>query len=173
VIGDNETGFKGTADDHYRMEAWEFMLAGGGLYNNLDYSFVVGHEDGTFQYPEKQPGGGNRGFREQMKVLKEFIEGFDFVRMKPARGMLKSELEKEDRAQLLAERGRQYAGYFKLKKSVPLKLEMPQGKYSVRWLDAVTGKELTSHTLEHQGGDATVRMAAEPREYALAIRREK
>ena len=39
VIGLNETGFKGTADDHYRMEAWEFILAGGGLYNNLDYSF--------------------------------------------------------------------------------------------------------------------------------------
>src|SRR6185295_12142110 len=27
VIGDNETGFKGTNDTHYRMEAWEFILA--------------------------------------------------------------------------------------------------------------------------------------------------
>jgi hypothetical protein len=49
--GDNETGFKGTGDTHYRMEAWEFLLTGGGLYNNLDYSFAVGHEDGTFKYP--------------------------------------------------------------------------------------------------------------------------
>ena len=32
VIGENETGFKGTDDDHYRMEAWEFLLAGGGLH---------------------------------------------------------------------------------------------------------------------------------------------
>jgi hypothetical protein len=31
VIGENETGFKGTGDTHYRMEAWEFLLAGGGL----------------------------------------------------------------------------------------------------------------------------------------------
>ena len=31
---------------------------GGGLYNNLDYSFVAGHEDGTFVYPASQPGGG-------------------------------------------------------------------------------------------------------------------
>ena len=53
------------------MEAWEFLLAGGGLYNNLDYSFVVGHEDGTFEYPKTQPGGGDRKFRQQMKVLKE------------------------------------------------------------------------------------------------------
>src|SRR5262249_10776855 len=29
VIGENETGFKGTGDTHYRMEAWEFLLAGG------------------------------------------------------------------------------------------------------------------------------------------------
>ena len=57
VIGDNETGFKGTNDTHYRMEAWQFIMAGGGLFNNLDYSFTVGHEDGTFVYPKTQPGG--------------------------------------------------------------------------------------------------------------------
>src|SRR4030095_7012222 len=39
VIGDNETGFRGTNDLPYRVEAWSFILAGGGLYNNLDYSF--------------------------------------------------------------------------------------------------------------------------------------
>jgi hypothetical protein len=31
VIGENETGFKGTNDGHYRMEGWEFILAGGAL----------------------------------------------------------------------------------------------------------------------------------------------
>ncbi|MBT4820552.1 MAG: cellulase family glycosylhydrolase, partial [Lentisphaerae bacterium] len=57
LIGDNETGFKGNGDFHYRREGWAFILAGGGLYNNLDYSFTVGHEDGTFEYPTTQPGG--------------------------------------------------------------------------------------------------------------------
>ena len=42
LIGDNETGFRGTADLAYRTEGWDFILAGGGLYNNLDYSFTVG-----------------------------------------------------------------------------------------------------------------------------------
>lgn len=41
VIGDNETGFEGSGTEHYRMEAWEFILAGGGLFNNLDYSFTA------------------------------------------------------------------------------------------------------------------------------------
>src|SRR2546427_424072 len=77
VIGDNETGFRGTNDLPYRVEAWSFILAGGGLFNNLDYSFTVRHEDGTFVYPSKQPGGGNPVFRKQMKVLKDFIGSFD------------------------------------------------------------------------------------------------
>ena len=168
VIGDNETGFKGTADDHYRMEAWEFILAGGALYNNLDYSFTVGHEDGTFQYPDKQPGGGNRGFRRQMKVLKDFIHGFDFVRMKPARSIVKNA---RDRVQMLAEVGKQYAGYFKLKESIPLKVELPAGKYQVTWLDAVSGEQVRSFALSHSGGEATIEMPREVREYALAIRK--
>ena len=58
AIGDNETGFAGTGDATYRMEGWDFILAGGGLYNNLDYSFVVGHEDGTFEVPHATRGGG-------------------------------------------------------------------------------------------------------------------
>ena len=52
VIGDNETGFRGTNDAVYRMEGWDFIIAGGGLFNHLDYSFVAGQEDGTFQYPQ-------------------------------------------------------------------------------------------------------------------------
>ncbi|NSW95811.1 MAG: cellulase family glycosylhydrolase, partial [Bacteroidales bacterium] len=46
-IGDNETGFSGTEDVHYRTEGWDFMAAGGALYNNLDYSFTTDNEDGS------------------------------------------------------------------------------------------------------------------------------
>ena len=41
VIGDNETGFDGIDNTPYRLEAWNFILAGGGLFDNLDYSFTV------------------------------------------------------------------------------------------------------------------------------------
>ena len=74
LIGDNETGFRGTADLAYRTEGWDFILAGGGLFNNLDYSFTVGHEDGTFQFPSTQPGGGGRTLRAQLGVLRRFID---------------------------------------------------------------------------------------------------
>jgi hypothetical protein len=142
VIGDNETGFKGTADTHYRMEAWEFLLAGGGLYNNLDYSFTVGHEDGSFQYPDKQPGGGNRGFRDQMKVLKDFLYGFDFLRLKPDAATLKKSSSDKMRVTILSEPGRQYALYAFGGGPVTLTLALPDGGYDVEWIDVLTGKSL-------------------------------
>ena len=71
-----------------RMEGWEFILAGGALFSHLDYSFAVGHEDGSFPYPSSQPGGGNAAFRTQMRVLKDFIHRFDFLRMRPADGVV-------------------------------------------------------------------------------------
>jgi hypothetical protein len=103
-----------------------------------------------------------------MKVLKDFIHGFDFVRMKPARSIVKNA---RDRVQMLAEVGKQYAGYFKLKQSIPLKVELPAGKYQVTWLDAVSGEQVRSFALSHSGGEATIEMPREVREYALAIRK--
>ncbi|MBN2093662.1 cellulase family glycosylhydrolase [candidate division KSB1 bacterium] len=81
-IGDNETGFKGTSDAPYRIEAWNFMLSGGSLFNHLDYSFAVGYEDGTFQYPESQPGGGNPQLRKQFALIKDYLDQSGFITSK-------------------------------------------------------------------------------------------
>ena len=170
VIGDNETGFKGTADDHYRMEAWEFILAGGGLYNNLDYSFAAGHEDGTFKYPPSQPGGGNPAFRRQMKFLKDFIHSFDFAKMKPARDSIREALPKGARCQVLAEPGRQYAAYFK--GASTFAIELPAGNYRVRWLDVVNGREDSSPARSHPGGPAHFGVPNGLSECALKVVRE-
>lgn len=168
LIGDNETGFKGTADDHYRMEAWEFILAGGGLYNNLDYSFTVGHEDGTFQYPAKQPGGGNRGFRQQMKVLKDFIHGFNFIRMKPAKGLIGG-LGKEERATVLAEEGKQYAAYLRIKEPKQIGVKLPAGTYEAAWINVMTGKTIGKKRFTHKSGGAKLDTADHMPELALRI----
>ncbi len=47
AIADDETGFKGDADFTYRAEGWDFFLAGGSAYDNLDYSFTPAQPDGT------------------------------------------------------------------------------------------------------------------------------
>jgi Cellulase (glycosyl hydrolase family 5) len=147
VIGDNETGFKGTADAHYRMEGWEFVLAGGGLYNNLDYSFAVGSEDGSFKFPDKSPGGGGRDLRQQMKVLKDFIHGFDFVRMRPDGGVVKGGLPPKGRARVLSEAGKQYAVYLHGGPDARLSLALPGGRYKAEWISPASGKVLKAESV--------------------------
>ncbi len=168
-IGDNETGFKGTGDTHYRMEAWEFILAGGALFSHLDYSFVAGHEDGSFAYPPKQPGGGNRGFREQMRVLREFIQGFRFVRMRPD-SETAAAVPNGARVRILSESGKQYAAYVFGKASGDLKLRLPKGRYEVVWLDTLTGRRLEAVKLDHQGGEASIGLPTYNEDIALAMR---
>ncbi len=168
VIGLNETGFKGTGDDYYRMEAWEFMLAGGALYNHLDYSFTAGHEDGTFAYPQTQPGGGNPGYRKQMKFLATFLGGFDLVKLKPAKELLHSQGPKGSRSQMLATPGLQYAAYLKELRG-PLRLTLEPGSYRVSWYDVISGKELSSEQIQHEQGERELTLPGEVKELALRI----
>lgn len=156
VIGDNETGFKGTGDTHYRMEGWEFILAGGGLYNNLDYSFTVGHEDGTFAYPNTQPGGGSAALRQQLRILKDFVHSFDFIRMRPDNSIFKGGLPEKARARALVEAGKQYAIYVFGGKQVNLTLEMPAGTYRAEWVNPLTGAVDKRETVKHSGGAVTL-----------------
>jgi hypothetical protein len=126
VIGDNETGFRGTDDQVYRIEAWNFIISGGGLFSHLDYSFAVGHEDGTYEYPPTQPGGGNRAFRAQMKVLKDFIEGLDFIEMKPDASFIKKGVPVGFTARALRKGDETFAIYLS-------ETPVPKDAFSVRW----------------------------------------
>src|SRR5213593_850838 len=158
VIGDNETGFRGTNDLPYRVEAWSFILAGGGLFNNLDYSFTAAHEDGTFVYPPKQPGGGNPVFRRQMKILHQFIRGFDFVAMKPLNSVLRTPVGGGARAYVLAEPNKAYAVYVApagekpAPRAVMVSLEVPEGDYRAEWVNPITGKVEKRETVKSAKG---------------------
>jgi hypothetical protein len=121
VIGENETGFRGSDDVLYRTEGWAFVMAGGALYNNLDYSFTSKHPDGNF-LGYSSPGGGSPTLRKQMKVLKDFVHSFDFVRMKPGRAAVSAPAPLSVEA--LVEPGKQYAAYL----YVPL-----ASGFSARW----------------------------------------
>jgi hypothetical protein len=182
-IGDNETGFRGTNDLHYRMEAWAFLMAGGALYNNLDYSFAVGHENGSFVYPDGQPGGGNSRFRQQLRTLKDFIQSLDFVRMKPTTNLVQGSLEEGTRAYALVKEGETYAIYISPrtkdgkavlrpeKAEVPLELKLPAGSYVVQWLNPVTGAVEKRETI--RSSDPVMRLIspAFDEDMALSLRR--
>lgn len=144
-IGDNETGFRGTQDAPYRMEAWDFLIAGGALFSHLDYSFTVGHEDGTFAYPASQPGGGNPTLRRQFRYLREFIEDFDLTRTGPDNSVVAEGVPPTHTARALVEPGRRIGVYFR-----PLALS----QFSVRWtgtLEAPVSGEYRFHAASNDG----------------------
>src|SRR5947209_8492287 len=119
AVADDETGFRGTGDRVYRTEAWDFLLAGGSAFSHLDYSFSCKHPDGAAKVTTS-PGGGGPEFRRKLAVLKNFLDGFDLVKMKPAAAMLRKQHltpeaapeggkpEPAPTARVLAEAGRQY-----------------------------------------------------------------
>lgn len=144
AIGDDETGFNGQSNESYRTEGWAFIMAGGSLYNNLDYSFTAGHENGTYAYPANQPGGGNPTFRNQMKTLGSFIRSFDFIRMKPDPTVIKGSLPKSGKAWALVQPDQAMAIYLHTPESAAtnLLIELPKGQWQADWIDPKTGQSL-------------------------------
>jgi hypothetical protein len=170
-IGDNETGFQGTGNLVYRREAWEFLLAGGALFNHLDYSFVVGREDGTFQYPTNTPGGGNPELRRQLKSLAQFIRHFDLPQLKPDRSLVRTVQPAQVRFQALSESGRQYGIYLAGSTQAVLQLALPAGRYRLEWLNPVTGAVTDRERLNHQGGVTSLTSPVYREDIALRLRR--
>lgn len=184
VIGENETGFRGKEDILYRTEGWDFLLAGGALYNNLDYSFTPSHPDGTLR-DYASPGGGSPELRDQLRILKQFLESFDFVRMKPDTSVIRR-VSADLAASALVEEGRQYALYLhvplpqKPKQladhlragiEAELTLTVPAGRYRAAWLDILTGQTVHTEELEHSGGELRLKTPRFDNDIALALRR--
>jgi len=145
LIGDNETGFRGTADAPYRTEGWDFILAGGGLYNNLDYSFTVGHEDGSFAFPPTQPGGGGVALRRQLKILRGFIDRFDLARARPDPGRVTSGVPEGGSVQVLADPGRAYGVYLRRQATV--------SAFSARWTGVLAAPATGTYQLHITSND--------------------
>jgi len=168
AIGNNETGFRGNADSTYRKEGWGFIMAGGALYNNLDYSFTATSENGTFSYPETQPGGGTPALRKQLSYLKNFIKGFDFVKMQPDSSIVNREFSLYKKSQVLAETGRQYAVYIFGKGPLHFDLAIPAGAYEMQFMDPLTGKYENAQKIASQG-TVSITTPAYPEDVAIKL----
>jgi hypothetical protein len=156
AIALDETGFMPHTDFNYRSQAWKFILAGGALYNNLDYSFTVGAEGGTSAIDAGTPGWGGVAYRKQLRILKDFIEGFDFTKMKPDNSILKNSIGNISGFQVFAETGKQYAIYFEKANSGEYILQIPNGNYSSEYVNPITGNVVKSDEIKVDKGSATM-----------------
>jgi hypothetical protein len=196
AIGLNETGFDGSADSTYRVQAWDFIIAGGAVYNNLDYSFTVEHPNGRNVPDGKTPGGGSPALRRQLKVLKDFVHGLNFIAMSPQDSVISRGVPEGATARVLADPGRDYAIYvhhgrpgFSHNTTTPspkprptyavsseqqqirLFCVLPPGSYEARWIDTKTGRPEKTEKLKSSGKPRTLVSPTYQEDIALRIRR--
>lgn len=147
-VGLNETGLDGWQDTIYRIQGWDFLVAGGALYNNLDYSFTVGLEDGTYVYRSMQPrggiaalwrqfgymmrlsngtyaygsirpGGGSPALRRQLGYLLRRFSSMDFIRMQSDTSVVTAGVPRSATARARSIPGQQYLIYIHHGKVLP------------------------------------------------------
>jgi hypothetical protein len=190
AIGNNETGFDGAADATYRIQGWDFLMAGGALYNNLDYSFTVGHENGNFTPSPDTPGGGSASLRSQLRHLRAFFDEIPFWRMRPAdEGFVRGPDGATTRA--LEEPGTLYAIYVHhgriVKDGKPryqvdaqvmsreLALRLPPGSYTAKWWDTRNGVDVRSETFDVTDASKGARLSSPSysEDIALIVRTRK
>jgi hypothetical protein len=160
VTSFDETGFANTrdrvaapeTDAVYRRQAWEFLMAGGGVFDMLDYSFTVGHEDGTFV--NTAPGGGSPALRRQLRVLKDFLRGFAIPQLRPDDGLVVSSPGAFTRA--LRTDGR-IGVYVRGDGTTTLRLRLPPGVWTEEWVDTREGAVVKREVLAHESGTREVR----------------
>ncbi len=186
VIGENETGFRGQDDLLYRTEAWDFLIAGGALYNNLDYSFTPSHPDGSLT-GYNSPGGGSRELRRQLQVLKHFFDELNFLAMAPDSTVIRR-VTPNLTASALVEPGKQWAIYLHvplpnkpkdLKDHIQngiqatLTLDLPEGSYQGHWVNTTTGEKTEIPGFDHDGGERQLQTPEFDNDVALRLVRSQ
>lgn len=163
AIGMNETGI--LTSGQYVRQCWKVILGGLSLYNMLDYTFNMGHEDGTYEVLPSSPaytGKSGTDLRAGLKVVNDFINSFDFVRMRPAMDLLTYDLGLNVDVSILAEKNKQYAVYrvdnqhshYPYGMAMGLKAE--DGMYCVEIINPADGIVLDSYRTEASDGIVSV-----------------
>jgi hypothetical protein len=162
-----------------RAEAWEFLLVGGAVYSNLNYAYQVENPRGNTAEGDE--------FKGFLKSLKTFVEGFDFVRMRPDDGVIAAGLPDGSIARAISEPGQQYGVYIHHSTFAPGRrryevsdeprrleptLDLPPGAYHLEWVRPADLSVLASQGIAgHPGGRITLASSPEYRgDIAIRIR---
>ena len=170
VIGFDESGFAGSEDQVYRRQAWQFMLSGGGLFNNLDYSFFVGHEDGLGE--NIAPGGGSKTLRWQLKILSDFLHGFELEKLHPNLTCIESSPGLIP--YILSDENKAFAVFLKSvgTENSTLKIKTGRGTYNVQYLNTVSGALTDPFQVKSDDDIISLEVEMPEGELALSIKRK-
>ena len=101
----------------------------------------------------------------------KFINGFDFLRMRPDDSVVKSGVPAKATARALVEPGRAYAVYVRGGTQAPLTIELPSGSYKAEWVNTKTGHIDKAEPFRHGGGGKALRSPRYREDIALRILR--
>lgn len=150
----NETGLMPSVTPQYRIQGWKYLFSGGALYNNLDFTFQVGQEDGSGSTEftcDWYAGCTDPQIKFQLAALLKFMHSIDFIRMKPDFQAVALNYGDENIYPLVWE-GKIYAVYFEGGRKAKIKLNIPVGKWRVKWLNPADLKVLSEATADIQRG---------------------
>lgn len=175
VVGFDETGFANPpdrvaapeTDAVYRRQAWDFLLAGGGTFSMLDYSFAVGHEAGTLV--NEAPGGGSPALRRQLRVLKDFLHGFDLAKLRPRGGLVVS--APGAFAQAIGTKTRKGV-YLWGDGRTRLLVDLAKGRWREEWIDVKTGGVVKAAAFDHKKDRRTLESPTYENDIALRLTAE-
>jgi hypothetical protein len=164
ALGFDETVFLGTDDAPHRTGGWDFLMSGGAIFSNTDYSFTTRDPSGRHAPPalNRVPGswsdsasmGGGPVLRSQLAFLLRFFDRLPLVEMAPAPNVI-AEGPRLGSARVLARSGLVYAVYLNsLGADVHtenIRLRVETGRYVVQWFDPVTGREADEREVSTEG----------------------
>lgn len=147
----NETGLtKDKMDPVYRTSGWCYLMSGGGLYGNLDYTFHhKGHEDGSFNpvFPGWYIGSGDPQVKHQLAILQKYMDSL------PLEKMFRDTVScLTPGAIVISWPGNCYSAFFKGDGRINVLFNLPAGKYKSEWINIMTGKSENSTIFHHKGG---------------------
>ena len=167
--------YTGDALGAARVEAWEYMIGGGAGFMQLNALFTPAHPAGN---------GDVDAVLDTFRVLRRFVESFDYSRMRRDLSFIVEGVPPGARAASMAEPGRQYAFYIHHshgdRPNAPPRtfvvdrgsyrerftFRFAPGKYRAEWVDPSAGAVLGTETFHHAGG---TRAMAPPAPYAVDI----
>jgi hypothetical protein len=169
TIAFDET-FEGLNAAERRKEAWAFMMAGGAVYDNLDWSFTNDDMTGRgINTSDKQKSG--EAVRSQLDVLQQTLQSFDFIKATPLNSMYKI-----DGIDLygLGIHGKDYIMYWLKTEKASLaswSCPLPRGKYLLKWMDPSNGRITQEQVMRSKQGHINVKIPSFDKDQVLRIKR--
>ena len=164
--------FEGLNAPGRRREAWAFILAGGAVYDNLDWSFATDDATGRGRNIAglRQSG---REVWEQLGILSRAINSFDFINAKPLDSSYVQNLPDGINFYGLGIKGKDYLLYLVKNKATKVNecnLPLPAGKYLLKWIDPVDGSILKQERTTHSDNSFKIKCPSFTDDIALRIK---